>query len=75
MLAYASTIHKIQSLTLPRVAICFDDMPSHGQLYVAMSRVRHADQLCFFGVDANDVEERFQLFLNCDAIELMESLS
>lgn len=46
--AYAPTIHKVQSLMLPRVAICFNDIPSHGELYVAMSRVRHVDELCFF---------------------------
>ncbi|GAN11543.1 hypothetical protein MAM1_0673d11109 [Mucor ambiguus] len=47
VLAYASTIHKVQSLTLPRVAICFDDMPSHGELFVAMSLVRRGDELYF----------------------------
>lgn len=75
VLTYASTIHNVQSLKLPRAAICFDDMPFHGELYVAMSRVRHGDELCFFGVNARDVEEHFQLYLNCDAIEIMEKLS
>lgn len=75
MLTYASTIHKAQGLTLPIVAIYFDNMPSHSELYVAMSRVRRADKLYFFGVDAGDVEERFQLYLNGDAIEIMETLS
>ncbi|KAI9330927.1 hypothetical protein BD770DRAFT_286393, partial [Pilaira anomala] len=38
--AYATTIHKIQSLTLPSIAICLsNNFPSHGQLYVAASRV------------------------------------
>ncbi|GAN11745.1 hypothetical protein MAM1_0880d11330 [Mucor ambiguus] len=74
VLAYASTIHTVQSLTLPRVLICFDDMPSHGELYIAMSRIRRGDELCFFGVNAGDVEERFQSYLNCDAIEIMEKL-
>jgi len=75
VLTYASTIHKAQGLTLPIVAIYFDNMPSHSELYVAMSRVRRADKLYFFGVDAGDVEERFQLYLNGDAIEIMETLS
>lgn len=48
VLAYASTIHKVQTLTLPRVAICFDDIPSHDELYVAISRARRADELCSF---------------------------
>lgn len=45
--AYGVTIHKSQSLTLDRVVI---DLRSgvfdHGQLYVAMSRVRRAEDLC-----------------------------
>lgn len=48
VIAYASTIHKVQGLTLPCVAICFNDMPSHAEPYIAMSRVRHFDELCFF---------------------------
>ncbi|CAO0795127.1 unnamed protein product [Mucor circinelloides] len=71
----APTTVEAQGLTLPIVAIYFDNMPSHSELYVAMSRVRRADKLYFFGVDAGDVEERFQLYLNGDAIEIMETLS
>lgn len=63
----------MQSLTLARVAICWYDMPSHGQLYVAMSRVKKASDLFFYGVDANNVNECLRLYLNCDAIEIVRN--
>ncbi|KAG2205654.1 hypothetical protein INT47_008010 [Mucor saturninus] len=37
--AFASTIRKSQSATIDCVGIHLDNMMSHGQLYVAMSRV------------------------------------
>lgn len=49
--AFAATIHKAQSATIDCVAIHIDNMKDHGQLYVAMSRVRHKENLFFFGVD------------------------
>ncbi|CEP06805.1 hypothetical protein [Parasitella parasitica] len=37
LLAFASTIHKVQSLTLDKVAVCLDKtFRSHGQLYVVV---------------------------------------
>jgi len=48
-LAYALTIHRVQSLTLNEVAICMDDpFLSHGQLYTACSRVTNLRGLHFF---------------------------
>lgn len=38
--AFASTIHKCQSATIDCIAIYLDNMLTHGQLYVAMSRVK-----------------------------------
>lgn len=47
-LAFATTIHKIQSLTILTVAVCItEDFRSHGQLYVAYSRVKIMDDLFF----------------------------
>ncbi|KAG1538640.1 hypothetical protein G6F51_009647 [Rhizopus arrhizus] len=43
--AFDTTIHKAQSITIESVAIHLDHLPSHGQMYVAMSRVRKADDL------------------------------
>lgn len=50
---YAANIHKVQSLTLSNgVAISLADrFRSPGQLYVACSRVKSAEQICFFGLD------------------------
>ncbi|CEP15476.1 hypothetical protein, partial, partial [Parasitella parasitica] len=47
--AFASTIHKAQSATIDCVGIFLDNMLTHGQLYVAMSRVKKASDLHFFG--------------------------
>ncbi|CAO3613965.1 unnamed protein product [Mucor fragilis] len=72
--AYAATIHKVQSLTLPRVAINFTEFPYHGQLYVAMSRARSADDVFFTGIERENVEHQIRLWLNCDAIELVKAI-
>lgn len=50
--AFASKIHKSQSATIDCVGIHLDNMLTHGQLYVAMSRVRKAEDLFFFGAEA-----------------------
>lgn len=50
--AFASTIHKSQSATIDCVGIHLDNMLTHGQMYVAMSRVRNAEDLFFFGAEA-----------------------
>ncbi|KAG1084343.1 hypothetical protein G6F42_021824 [Rhizopus arrhizus] len=47
--AFATTIHKAQSATIDCVGIFLDHMLTHGQLYVAMSRVKKATDLYFFG--------------------------
>jgi hypothetical protein len=46
-LAWASTVHKCQSLTLPKVCISLKDLFTSGLLYVAVSRVRFHDDLRF----------------------------
>lgn len=46
--AFASTIHKSQSATIDSVGIHLDNMLTHGQMYVAMSRVRKTEDLFFF---------------------------
>jgi ATP-dependent exoDNAse (exonuclease V) alpha subunit len=45
--AFATTIHKGQSTTIDCVGIHLDNMLSHGQLYVAMSRVKKLEDLYF----------------------------
>lgn len=48
--AFATTIHKAQSATIDCVGIFLDHMFTHdGQLYVAMSRMKKATDLYFFG--------------------------
>ena len=45
-LAYAMTFNKSQSQTLQKVLVDITAPPfSHGQLYVALSRVRHSDMI------------------------------
>lgn len=48
-LAYATTIHKSQGLTLERMAVDLRNLWEPGQTYVAMSRVRSADGLFIVG--------------------------
>ena len=56
--AFAMTIHKSQGQTLSRVGV-FLPLPcfSHGQLYVAASRVGHPDHIRF-AVDRDENGER-----------------
>lgn len=51
--SFASTIHKIQSLTLDGGVAVSINKPfiSFGQFYVACSRVHSANQLYFFGME------------------------
>lgn len=44
-LAWSFTIHKVQSLTLSKVAIDIEEMFAPGQLYVALSRVKRLQDL------------------------------
>ncbi|KAG1048086.1 hypothetical protein G6F43_009501 [Rhizopus delemar] len=69
--AFATTIHKAQSITIESVAIHLDHMPSHGQMYVATSRVRKADDLYFFGTDI-PVRIKKKFDINLDAIDMIE---
>jgi hypothetical protein len=62
-LVFASTIHKVQSLTVEASAIHFSDFHSHGLLYVATSRVKRKENLYFFGFN---MEERSQFDIDFD---------
>jgi len=48
-LAYATTIHKSQGMTLDRILVDLRNLWEAGQAYVAMSRVRSADGLLVSG--------------------------
>lgn len=69
--AFASTIHKAQSATIDSVAIHLDNMIPHGQLYVAMSRVRRSADLFFFGSEL-PLKIKRKYGLNLDAIDVVE---
>lgn len=69
--AFATTIHKAQSITIDSVAVHLDHMLSHGQMYVAMSRVRETDDLYFFGTDI-PVRIKRKFGVNLDAIDIIE---
>ncbi|KAL0146197.1 hypothetical protein V8B55DRAFT_1321592, partial [Mucor lusitanicus] len=69
--AFATTIHKAQSITIDAVAIHLGDMPSHDQLYVAMPRVRRAEGLYFFGTDI-PMRIKRKFGVNLEAIEMID---
>jgi ATP-dependent exoDNAse (exonuclease V) alpha subunit len=56
--AYASTVHKSQGLSLDRVQVSIRDafFKTPGMLYVALSRARTADGLRLIGSEAALVE-------------------
>ena len=63
------TIHKSQGQTLERVGIflpspCF----SHGQLYVAASRVGHPDHIKFAVAPDENGERRTRNVVYCEAL-------
>ncbi|EIE78840.1 hypothetical protein RO3G_03545 [Rhizopus delemar RA 99-880] len=63
--AFATTIHKAQSATIDCVGIHLDSMLSHGQLYVAMSRVRKMDDLYLFGAETPlNIKRKFDADIN-----------
>jgi ATP-dependent exoDNAse (exonuclease V) alpha subunit len=69
--AFAATIHKAQSATIDCVAIHLDNMKDHGKLYVAISRVRHKENLFFFGVDLPvNIRKRFRVDWDANEIVL-----
>ena len=52
---YASSIHKSQGLTLPRVHGLLEGIFAHGQSYVLISRTPDNDQVWLVGVPPKDI--------------------
>ncbi|KAI6019284.1 hypothetical protein PISMIDRAFT_121718, partial [Pisolithus microcarpus 441] len=53
--AYASTFNSCQGLTLDSVGLDLTNpVFSHGQLYTALSRVRHRDHACVLSCNDED---------------------
>lgn len=57
ILSWAMTIHKSQSLTLPKAAVSLRNVFTSGQVYVAMSRVRTRDDLYIIDIDLKKIAE------------------
>lgn len=53
LLSWAMTIHKSQSLTLPRVAVRLSRGMRHGQFYTALSRARSMEGVYIVGMSVN----------------------
>jgi hypothetical protein len=73
-LAFSSTVHKSQSMTLDKVAIHYSHMKTHGQLYVSMSRVRTANDIYFFGFDRH-TQKYVDLNVDMEALTVIHELS
>lgn len=73
VLAYATTIHKSQGLTLDEVVIDCAHSFAHGQVYVALSRVRNMKNLYILDFDEQKVyaDKKAQLFYK----KLLESIN
>ena len=56
-LAYASTVHKVQGLTLKSVVLYFSDWFLFGIVYVGMSRVCSLDNLSFGALNWEKLEK------------------
>jgi ATP-dependent exoDNAse (exonuclease V) alpha subunit len=68
--AFDTIIHKTQIATIDCVRIHLDNMPSHGQLYVAMSHVRKLEDLYFLDAETPlNVKRRFGV--DIDAVEII----
>jgi len=55
-LAYASTIHKVQGTTLPRVHVSLKNLWEPGQAYVALSRAESGDGITIMGWDRHSIK-------------------
>ena len=52
MNAYALTVHKVQSLSMPSITVCLnDDVFIVGQAYVALSRARKLEDVWLICLD------------------------
>lgn len=70
-LAYASTIHKAQGMTVDSILVDLRNLWESGQAYVALSRVREAKNLFIqdFTPGSFKIDERVQSFYRQNAIE------
>jgi len=55
-LAYASTIHKVQGTTLPRIHVSLKNLWEPGQAYVALSRAQSGDGVTLMDWDKHSIK-------------------
>jgi ATP-dependent exoDNAse (exonuclease V) alpha subunit len=72
-LAWAFTIHKVQSLTLSTVAVDINNLFAQGHLYVALSRVRKLSDLYIINWTPDKPIRKFQY--NKATINLLQSFT
>jgi hypothetical protein len=74
-LIFAGTVHKSQGMTLQRSVIdCRTKFWEHGQLYVALSRVKSPADLCILLPDDTD-DFTIGPLVDADVLQIVESMS
>jgi hypothetical protein len=73
-LVFAGTVHRAQGTTLSRSVVdCRSNFWEHGQLYVALSRVRDPHNLCIL-LDAGRAENQIKLHVDKDVVRVVENM-
>jgi hypothetical protein len=74
-LIFAGTVHRSQGMTLNRAVIdCRTKFWEHGQLYVALSRVRNPKNLCIL-LPADDPDSTIRPTVDPDVVEIVNAMS
>jgi hypothetical protein len=74
-LMYAGTVHRSQGMTLSRAVVdCRSEFWEHGQLYVALSRVRDPRELCIL-LPKDKVDPPIKIPIDPDVVKIVRQMS